>query len=104
MCSSSNRSDLRFFSLFQKYAGPYPYVESFSLIHDPRNDYNQTYGVDRLGNIWSGRKVSSLVPITRRRVLLFLTRSSSLSQVLYVNAEIDRLKDAVVKSIKNNQA
>ncbi|KAL7409099.1 peptidase C1B bleomycin hydrolase [Mrakia frigida] len=64
----------------KKYAGPYPYVESFSLIHDPRNAYNQTYGVDRLGNIWNGRKV------------------------LYVNAEINRLKDAVVKSMLNGQS
>jgi len=54
----------------------YPALESFSLIHDPRNPTSRLYTVDGLGNIWGGRPV------------------------LYVNTEIDRLKDAVVKSIK----
>jgi bleomycin hydrolase len=64
----------------KKYAGQYPYVESFSLIHDPRNKTGELYGVDRLGNIWGGREVR------------------------YVNAEIERLSAAVVKSIKHDQA
>lgn len=42
----------------KKYAGKYPYVESFSLIHDPRNEYNQHLTVDRLINIWGGRKIA----------------------------------------------
>lgn len=41
----------------KKYAGPYPFTESFSLINDPRNDYGKLYTVDRLGNVWGGRKV-----------------------------------------------
>ncbi len=31
--------------------------DSFSLINDPRNDYNKLYTVDKLGNIWGGRPV-----------------------------------------------
>ncbi|CDZ98249.1 peptidase c1b bleomycin hydrolase [Phaffia rhodozyma] len=63
-----------------KFKGPYPYTESFSLIHDPRNDYSKLYTVDRLGNIWGGRKV------------------------LYVNTQISKLKESAIRSIKANQA
>ena len=31
--------------------------ESFSLINDPRNEYNKLYTVDSLGNVWGGRPV-----------------------------------------------
>ncbi|KAI5823859.1 peptidase C1B, bleomycin hydrolase [Schizophyllum commune Tattone D] len=57
----------------------YPPAESFSLINDPRNPYSKLYTVDRLGNVWGGRPVS------------------------YVNTEIERMKDAVVKMIKAGQ-
>ncbi|CCM01155.1 uncharacterized protein FIBRA_03203 [Fibroporia radiculosa] len=54
-------------------------TDSFSLIHDPRNEFGKLYSVDKLGNVWGGR------------------------DVLYVNTEIDNLKDAVVKMIKAGQ-
>jgi len=57
----------------------YPPTESFSLIHDPRNEPSALYTVDKLGNIWGARPV------------------------LYVNTEIDRLKQAVITSIKAGQ-
>ncbi|KAF8589773.1 bleomycin hydrolase [Ramaria rubella] len=57
----------------------YPATEAFSLINDPRNEYGKLCTVDKLGNVWGGRPV------------------------LYVNTEIDRLKDAVVKCIKAGQ-
>ncbi|KAI0699227.1 peptidase C1B, bleomycin hydrolase [Cytidiella melzeri] len=59
--------------------GDYSPADSFSLIHDPRNDYGKLYTVDKLGNLWGGRPV------------------------LYVNTEIDNLKNAVVKLIKAGQ-
>ncbi|KAI0063637.1 peptidase C1B bleomycin hydrolase [Artomyces pyxidatus] len=51
-------------------------ADSFSLINDPRNAYSKLYTVDKLGNLWGGRPV------------------------LYVNTEIENLKNAVVNSIK----
>ncbi|TDL22606.1 peptidase C1B, bleomycin hydrolase [Rickenella mellea] len=57
----------------------YPAVDSFSLINDPRNEYSKLYTVDRLGNLWGGRPV------------------------LYVNTEIENLKNAIVKMIKAGQ-
>ncbi|KAI0329396.1 peptidase C1B bleomycin hydrolase [Cubamyces sp. BRFM 1775] len=53
--------------------------DSFSLINDPRNPYGKLYTVDKLGNLWGGRPV------------------------LYVNTEIENLKQAVVKQIKAGQ-
>jgi bleomycin hydrolase len=58
---------------------PFSPADSFSLIHDPRNEYSTLYTVDKLGNIWGGRPI------------------------LYVNTEIDNLKAAVVKIIKAGQ-
>jgi len=57
-------------------SGKYPSSESFSLINDPRNNYKKLYTVDKLGNVWGGRPV------------------------LYVNTEINDLKNTVVKMIK----
>ncbi|KAI0775763.1 peptidase C1B bleomycin hydrolase [Trametes elegans] len=57
----------------------YSPANSFSLINDPRNEYGKLYTVDKLGNIWGGRPV------------------------LYVNTEIENLKQAVVKQIKAGQ-
>ncbi|TBU49472.1 peptidase C1B bleomycin hydrolase [Dichomitus squalens] len=54
----------------------YPPAESFSLIHDPRNEYGKLYTINKLGNIWGARPV------------------------LYVNTQIDNLKQAVVRQIK----
>ena len=30
----------------------------FSLVHDPRNEYNRLLTVDRLGNVWGGRPIT----------------------------------------------
>ncbi|KAH9858672.1 peptidase C1B bleomycin hydrolase [Lenzites betulinus] len=57
----------------------YSPADSFSLINDPRNAYSELYTVDKLGNIWGARPV------------------------LYVNTEIENLKQAVVKQIKAGQ-
>ncbi|KAI1794165.1 peptidase C1B bleomycin hydrolase [Ganoderma leucocontextum] len=54
----------------------YSPADSFSLINDPRNEYGKLYTVDKLGNLWGGRPV------------------------LYVNTEIDTLKQAVVRQLK----
>ncbi|PSR71750.1 hypothetical protein PHLCEN_2v12354 [Hermanssonia centrifuga] len=59
--------------------GQYRPSDSFSLINDPRNAYGKLYTVEKLGNIWGGRPV------------------------LYVNTEIEQLKNAVVKLIKAGQ-
>lgn len=45
--------------------------DSFSLIHDPRNELGKLYSVDKLGNVWGGRDVlctfpASSLPSTRR--------------------------------------
>jgi bleomycin hydrolase len=37
--------------------GEYEPKDSFSLIHDPRNDFGKLYTVDKLGNIWGARPV-----------------------------------------------
>ncbi|KAF9010661.1 bleomycin hydrolase [Cyathus striatus] len=52
---------------------PFNPSESFSLINDPRNDYSKLYTVDKLGNIWGGRPI------------------------LYVNTEIENMKNTVIK-------
>ncbi|PFH49774.1 hypothetical protein AMATHDRAFT_62530, partial [Amanita thiersii Skay4041] len=57
----------------------YPPSDSFSLINDPRNAYSKLYTVDKLGNLWGGR------------------------QVLYVNTEIENMKNMIVKLIKAGQ-
>ncbi|KAH7913143.1 peptidase C1B, bleomycin hydrolase, partial [Hygrophoropsis aurantiaca] len=64
---------------YKSFSGKYAPVESFSLINDPRNEYNKLYTVDKLGNIWGERPV------------------------LYVNTTSDELKAAVVRSIQAGQ-
>ncbi|KIJ67907.1 hypothetical protein HYDPIDRAFT_107440 [Hydnomerulius pinastri MD-312] len=64
---------------YKAFTTKYPPAESFSLINDPRNEYNKLYTVDKLGNIWGGRSV------------------------LYVNTVSDELKAAVVRTIKAGQ-
>ncbi|KAG1862597.1 peptidase C1B bleomycin hydrolase [Suillus subalutaceus] len=67
---------LEFYKAFTAKFSP---AESFSLINDPRNEYGKLYTVNKLGNIWGGRPV------------------------LYVNTEVDDLKQAIVRSIKAGQ-
>jgi bleomycin hydrolase len=61
---------------YKAFSGKYTPSDSFSLINDPRNKYSTLYTVDKLGNVWGGRPV------------------------LYVNTEIENMKDAVIKMIK----
>ncbi|KZT10972.1 peptidase C1B bleomycin hydrolase [Laetiporus sulphureus 93-53] len=65
---------LEFYKTFA--SDKYAPADSFSLIHDPRNEFEKLYSVEKLGNVWGGR------------------------DVLYVNTEIDDLKNAVVKMMK----
>jgi bleomycin hydrolase len=51
-------------------------TEAFSLINDPRNEYEKLYTVDRLGNVWGGKSVR------------------------YVNTNTETLKQAVIKCIR----
>ncbi|KAN0090884.1 Peptidase C1B, bleomycin hydrolase [Tylopilus felleus] len=64
---------------YRMFTTKYTPGECFSLINDPRNVYSQLYTVDKLGNIWGGRRV------------------------LYVNTTSDDLKAAIVRSIKAGQ-
>ncbi|KAI6121526.1 peptidase C1B, bleomycin hydrolase [Pisolithus sp. B1] len=64
---------------YKAFTTRYTPSECFSLINDPRNEYNKLYTVDKLGNVWGGR------------------------QVLYVNTGTTELKAAVVRSIKAGQ-
>lgn len=54
-------------------------TQHFSLIHDPRNDYNKVYTVDRLNNLVGGKAIE------------------------YVNLPIDELKKAAIAAIQNNE-
>ncbi|KAK6465333.1 aminopeptidase and bleomycin hydrolase [Scheffersomyces coipomensis] len=53
--------------------------QNFSLIHDPRNDYDKLYTVDRLNNISGGKPIE------------------------YVNTEIDDIKKVAIKMLKDNE-
>ncbi|KAI8059654.1 peptidase C1B, bleomycin hydrolase [Gongronella butleri] len=53
--------------------------EHMSLLNDPRNEYNKLYTVDRLGNVVDGLRV------------------------LYVNIEIDQMKELAVKALKSKK-
>ena len=44
-------------AFYKKYTGPYRPSECFSLINDPRNDYEKLYTVERLGNVSGGLSV-----------------------------------------------
>jgi bleomycin hydrolase len=41
-------------AFYTKYTGPYRPSECFSLINDPRNEYEKLYTVNRLGNVSGG--------------------------------------------------
>ncbi|WRT70447.1 uncharacterized protein IL334_007445 [Kwoniella shivajii] len=66
-----------FYEQYGKRKGMDP-KDSFSIINDPRNEYNKLYSVERLGNVWKGNPVR------------------------YVNAPISALEDAVISGIKAN--
>lgn len=53
--------------------------QHFSLLHDPRNDYDQLYTVDILNNIHGGKPVE------------------------YVNLQIDEIKEVAIKMLKDNE-
>ena len=53
--------------------------EHFSLIHDPRNEYNKLYTVERLNNIFGGKPIE------------------------YINLEIDEIKQVAIKMLKDNE-
>ncbi|ORX62181.1 peptidase C1B, bleomycin hydrolase [Hesseltinella vesiculosa] len=53
--------------------------ENVSLLNDPRNAYNNLYTVDRLGNVVDGLKV------------------------LYININVDLMKQLAIKTLKANQ-
>ncbi|CUM66488.1 uncharacterized protein PRCAT00004154001 [Priceomyces carsonii] len=64
---------------FYKTHAKYDVSTRFSLIHDPRHEYNKLYTVDRLNNIFGGRPIE------------------------YVNTEISEIKDVVIKMLKDNE-
>jgi len=70
-------SPREFYSQFARRKNMDP-KDSYSLIHDPRNEYEKLYTVERLGNVWGGRHVQ------------------------YVNAPITVLEDAVIAGLKAN--
>ncbi|KAK6457123.1 aminopeptidase and bleomycin hydrolase [Scheffersomyces xylosifermentans] len=51
----------------------------FSLIHDPRNEFDKLYTVDRLNNIVGGKPIE------------------------YVNTEVDEIKNVAIKMLKDNE-
>lgn len=57
---------------------PIDVSRSISLINDPRNEYEKLYTVQRLGNVWGGRPV------------------------LYVNAEVQKLKDVAIALLQKD--
>lgn len=54
-------------------------LKHFSLLHDPRNEYNKLYTVDRLNNISGGKPIE------------------------YVNLEISELKKAAIKMLQKDE-
>ncbi|KAK4702450.1 bleomycin hydrolase, partial [Phenoliferia sp. Uapishka_3] len=61
---------------FYKKMGCVDVSKAISLINDPRNKYDQLYSVEHLGNVWGGRPV------------------------LYVNTEVQKLKDVAIALLK----
>jgi len=71
---SFETTPVKFYKDFVQYKAS----EHFSLINDPRNEYGKLYTVERLGNIVEGKGIQ------------------------YVNVDMDTMKQAVIKMIKNN--
>lgn len=57
----------------------YDAQEHFSLIHDPRNDFDKLYTVDRLNNVFLGKPIE------------------------YVNTQLDEIKECAIKMLKDNE-
>lgn len=66
-------TSVQFCKEFSGEKGKYPPTEMFSLINDPRNEYEKLYTVERLGNVWGGKPVR------------------------YVNTTSEAMKDVVVQ-------
>ncbi|CAH7688265.1 bleomycin hydrolase [Phakopsora pachyrhizi] len=64
---------------YHKHTAGFKASEYISLINDPRHDYDQSYTVNRLGNVWGGRKIR------------------------YVNTTSENLKALVIKMIKSDK-
>ncbi|GBL51224.1 hypothetical_protein [Candidozyma auris] len=57
----------------------YNVTQRFSLLNDPRNEYNKLYTVDRLNNVYNGRPIE------------------------YVNVELSAMKKAAIAMLKDNE-
>eukprot|EP00127_Corallochytrium_limacisporum_P001590 Clim_evm1s68 gene=Clim_evmTU1s68 len=68
----TNLTPQQFYKDFVKY----PVENMVSVIHDPRNEYNKTYTVKYLGNVWGGMMVK------------------------YLNCPIDTLKEIAIKELE----
>ncbi|KAI5960544.1 uncharacterized protein KGF55_004437 [Candida pseudojiufengensis] len=64
---------------FYKNHVKYDAENHFSIIHDPRNDYNKLYTVERLNNINGGKPIE------------------------YVNTPIEEIKEVAIKMLKDNE-
>ncbi|KAI3403614.1 hypothetical protein KGF56_003541 [Candida oxycetoniae] len=64
---------------FYKTHVKYDAAAHFSLIHDPRNKYDELYTVDKLNNITGGKPIE------------------------YVNTEIEEIKNVAIKMLKDNE-
>lgn len=85
---------------YAKYSGPHPPGQCFSLINDPRNDFDKLYTVDRLGNVVGGH------PIRCRYSLRANTNKPFTYTLIFlidVNAPAESLEKAVIACIKADQ-
>lgn len=57
----------------------YNVTQRFSLLNDPRNEYNKLYTVDRLNNVYNGRPIE------------------------YVNVDLKAMKKAAIAMLKDNE-
>lgn len=64
---------------FYKTHVKYDVSKRFSLLNDPRNDYNKLYTVDRLNNVYGGKPIE------------------------YVNLDLPVIKKAAIAMLKNNE-
>ncbi|KAK6204847.1 aminopeptidase and bleomycin hydrolase [Scheffersomyces amazonensis] len=64
---------------FYKNHVKYDAEQHFSLIHDPRNEFDKLYTVDKLNNIYGGKPIE------------------------YVNTEIDEIKRVAIKMLKDDE-
>lgn len=64
---------------FYKTHVKYDVTKRFSLLNDPRNDYNKVYTVDRLNNVYGGKPIE------------------------YVNLDLPTIKKSAIAMLKNNE-